>query len=132
MERQEVLEFLGVQLKKLKEEHVADLMKANRVEELKEVANEMEFGPLNAFIEENGYLELEFFEIPKGYHYELAFYISQSECVDNDIFEDFDDFIELLEETQEELAEKIATTMAGHSLCDCSIEELLSGKLEEE
>lgn len=127
MTREEVLEFLEAQLNKLKEEHVADLMKANRVEELEEIVDELEFDTLEEFCDENGSLNLEICEILEDFHYELAFYISQSGCEDHEIFEDEDDFRELLKETQEELAETIADTMESYNLRWCSIEELLSG-----
>lgn len=127
MTREVVLKFLEAQLKKLKEEHVSDLMKANRVEELEEIVDELEFDTLEEFCDENESLKLEICEIPEDFHYELAFYISQSGCEDREIFEDYDDFRELLKETQEELAETIADTMERYDLRWCSIEELLAG-----
>lgn len=130
MTREKVIKFLEAQLKKLKEEHVADLMKANRVEELEEIADELEFEPLVEFLEENIILDLENHEILEDCHYELAFYISQSGYDDTCIFDDYEDFVDLLEKTQEELAETIATIMVTTDLCACSIEELLSGELK--
>lgn len=54
MKREEVLKFFEITVKKMKEEHVADLMRANRVEELEEIAKQIDFTILNAYQEENG------------------------------------------------------------------------------
>lgn len=128
MTREEALEFLVAQLKKLREKDVAYLMRTNKIKELWEIADKLEFSPLKAFLKENR-LGLRINEIPKGFHYELAFYISRSfDIYDYMIFEDYGKFMKLLEETQEELADRIADTMIEHSLCECTIPELLCGK----
>jgi len=133
MERQEVLNFLEYQLKKLKNEsHVAILMKENRVDELEQVATNLDFSILEEFHNnESEFLELEMFEIPEECYYELAFYISKSDINDDEIFLDYNDFIEILETIEEELAQKIANVMSNWNLCSCSIEELISGNKDE-
>lgn len=132
MTREVVLKFLEAQLKKLKEEHVSDLMKANRVEELKDIAKELKFKVLKKFYEENKSLKLKVCEIPEGYHYELAFYICQSGYDDSQIFENYKDFIKLLEGTGEELGRTIAAIMEWRDLSGGSIEELSSGLPDED
>lgn len=128
MTREETVEFLVGQLEKLREKDVAYLMRTNKINELWEIAKKLEFSPLETFLDEK-HLGLKICEIPKGLHYELAFYISQSfDIYDYMIFEDDGKFMKLLAEKQEELAARIANTMIRYSLCECTIPELLHGR----
>ena len=52
MDRITVMEFLEEEINKMKEEHVADLMRANRVEELEEVGNKINFTILEEYLKE--------------------------------------------------------------------------------
>lgn len=127
MDRKKVVEFLRSQLKKLKEEeHVEDLMKHGRIDELKEVAEEMDYSMLDEFCIEDD-LDLEMDEIPlEGYEYEMVFYAMYSELDDLEIFADDDDFIELLEAKNEKIASKIVELMFLNDLSEITIEELLA------
>ncbi len=127
MTREEVLEFLIGQVRILKEKHVADLMKENRIDELWEITVNLEFEPLRKFCLKER-LSLRISEIPKGYYYELVLYISQSELFDYEIFAKYREFIDLLKETQEDLAIQIADMMTKHNLCSYTIRELVYGK----
>lgn len=131
MTRNEVKSFLEGQLKMLKECHVEDLMKAGRTEELKEIVEELEFSPVEEFCDKKN-LNLQVSEIPEGYHYELVLYLSQSKVCDNEFFENYNDFAEVLMRTGEELAKQIATIMGDWDLSNCSIEELLFGVQDED
>ena len=131
MTRTEALKFLVGQLKELKEKNVADLMKAKRIDELWKISQQLKISPLLSFFNGESRLNLKMFEIPQGFHYELAFYISQSGFCDFEIFEDYWQFIELLKLTQENLAEQIADIMIKNNLSDFTIPELLDGKIDE-
>lgn len=131
MTRTEALKFLVGQLKELKEKNVADLMKAKRIDELWKISQQLKISPLLSFFNGKNRLNLKMHEIPQGFHYELAFYISQSGFCDFEIFEDYWQFIELLKSTQENLAEQIANIMIKNNLSDFTILELLDGKIDE-
>lgn len=131
MTRTEALKFLVGQLKELKEKNVADLMKAKRIDELWKISQQLKISPLLSFFNGENRLNLKMYEIPQGFHYELAFYISQSGFCDFEIFEDYWQFIELLKSTQENLAEQIANIMIKNNLSDFTILELLDGKIDE-
>lgn len=127
MTREEILKFLVGQLEELKEENVADLMKAKRIDELWEISKKLEILPLQKFCRTE-HLCLNISEIPKGYHYELVFYLSQSEIFDYEIFRNPLEFEELLRKTQQDLAIQIANIMTKYTLCYCTIRELVYGK----
>lgn len=126
MTRREVKEFLEKQLEILKDYHVEDLMKAGRVQELEDIMKELNFSPMQEFCDEQS-LDLWDSEIPEGYHYELVLYVSQSGISDDEFFENYGDFMDMLMRTGEDLAEQIEDIMKGFNLCDCTIEELLFG-----
>lgn len=127
MLRKEAVEFLMGQLRKLKEKNLIDLMKAKRINELWKLAKELEILSLQKYcIKEH--LCLKTFEIPKEYYYELAFYLTQSEIFDHEIFLNPWEFRETLRETKDELAIQIADIMTKYNLCDCTIRELICGK----
>lgn len=126
MERQKVLQYLEEQLMRLKNEYnVVDLMMNRRLKELEEIAEKLDFSLLNQYYEQNEKLGLEICEIPEGYHYELAFYFGQSKIQDNKIFKNYEDFIELLKETEEGLALKIAKIMGKWDLCSFEIGDFI-------
>lgn len=123
----EVMSFLEEQLKRLHEvEHVDDLMKAGRIDELKDIATkELDFSKLDEFYKDNDGLELVNGEIPEEYYYEVTFFFNQYVKEDCRVFYCFSDFGELLKQTEEPLAEHIAQIMEEENLCDVSLESLL-------
>lgn len=125
MDREKVLKFLESQLKKLKEEHVEDLMKHGRIDELEQVAEELDFSTLDEYCGKAD-LELEMDEIPlEGYEYEMCFYAMYSQWNDDEIFANYIDFIELLESKNEKMATEIANFMQSDDLMELSIEQLI-------
>lgn len=130
MTRTEALKFLVAQVTALKEKHVSDLMKKNRIDELWEIAQKVKISPLLKFCRGDRHLDLRMSEIPNGCHYELAFYISQSTVLDHEVFANYKEFIELLKSTNEDLADRIANIMVKHNLSDCTIPELLRGEID--
>lgn len=125
-ERKKIIEFFYKELEKLKtEEHVEDLMKARRSEELKRIVEKIDFSPVRKFIEKNESLDLSKDEIKEEFCYEIVIYIWGSGKGDWDFFEEDDEFRDVLYEKEEELAEAIADLIAEYNLCDCTLGELL-------
>lgn len=124
--RENTLIFLREQLQYLKKEHIDDFMRAGRNEEVEEIIQNVKFDVLQKFCK-NEELNLKLSEIPEGYHYELALYVSQSEIADHEIFRDYLELIQVLEETGEESAEQIAANMIEKCLCEYNVYELLYG-----
>ncbi len=128
--RKEAKQSLFEQLERLhKEEHVDDLMKAGRLDELVDIAKDLDiFIFCNFFVEHKEFfLDLE--EIPNGCHYELAFWINQSKAWNNErIFDDEDEYIDFLYSLEERLAQNIAEIMESRNLSDLTLEELLFGR----
>lgn len=96
--RENTLIFLREQLQYLKKEHIDDLMRAGRNEEVDEIIQN-----------------------------ELALYVSQSGIADHEIFRDYLELIQVLEKTGEESAEQIAANMIEKCLCEYNVYELLYG-----
>ncbi len=125
-ERKKIIEFFYKELEKLKtEEHVEDLMKARRSEELKRIVKEIDFSPVRKFIEKNESLNLSIDEIKEEFCYEIVLYIWGSGKEDWEFFEEYDDFRKVLYEKKEELAEAIANLIAEYNLCGYTLGELL-------
>lgn len=124
MTRQEVQHFIKGQLKKLQEAHVVDLMKACRNEELEEILYELDldFSIVDEFLQEGKSIYQTGQEIPSEFAYELVWYIQQSGLEDDDFFEDYYDFVTILEDLG---AKHIASIIVIKDLTDCEIEELL-------
>ena len=127
MNREKVLEFLESQFEKLKEEeHVEDLMKRGRLDELNQLVEELDFSILDEFRNEK-YLALGIDEIPvENYLYEIVFYVMHSDMQDCEFFLSYNDIIKLLRKKEEDLATEIAELMQWHNLKEYSIEELLN------
>lgn len=129
MTREEIKVFLEGQLKKLQKANVADLMKARQHEELEAILEniELDFSPLGEFWKEEDkaiYQSQE--EIPKEFLYELTCYIVQSSLGDEVFFEYYEGFIEVLEETEEEVMLDIAGHMMKSDLYKYLIKEVLT------
>ena len=126
MDREKILEFLRIQIKKLKEKHVEDLMKHGRVDELKQVAEELDFSTLNEFCDDRD-LELQVDEIPiVECFYETIFYFMHSKLDDDKIFKYYTSIIVLAKEKGEELAVKIGEHMDRYDLKEAKIEEIIT------
>jgi hypothetical protein len=122
--RREVMNCIIIQLQQLKKEHVEDLMKAKRVEELYGIIEEMDVLPLQVFCEENNlWLKIPEF---KHYPYEWALYISRTGVTDIEIFDEPKEFIHFLEQMKEPLSRNIANNMRKANLCECTLQELIS------
>ncbi len=126
MERKEVIEFLDSQFKKLKEEeHVEDLMKHGRVNELKQLAEELDFSRLHEFCKKKD-LNLQIDEISEEHFYEMIFYFIYCGYDDDKIFEDYNDIIALARKKEEEMAIEIADFMEMSDLMELPIEKLIN------
>lgn len=127
--RKEAKQSLFGQLEKLhKEEHVDDLMKAGRVDELKNIAKDLDFFVFCEFFidHEEFFLDLE--EIPKGCHYELAFWANQAQAWENnEIFDNVEEYRGFLYSLGEKLSCNIADSMEDYELNELTLEELLFG-----
>lgn len=126
MQREDILKFLEDQCKALKEEHVGQLMEDGRIGKLKQIAQKLDRSLLKEFCKKER-LELATFEIPEDCEYELVFYLCGSRIEDRKIFHNDKDFIKLLREKEEELANTISETMEMWNLGELTIEELLWG-----
>lgn len=125
-ERNRIIEFFYRQLEILKSEHVEDLMKARRNKELERILKkDISFSPVQKFIKKNESLGLSGEEIKEEFCYEIALYMCASGRADEQYFEDYEEFQEILFKKQEELATRIGKIMNVVNLCETSIEELL-------
>lgn len=124
MEREQVLEFLVNKIDEMKREHVADLMRANRVEELEAIAETIDLSKMDEYIQQES-LKLRLDEIPEDSLLEIAFILCESENCDDDIFEDWEIFQEALSSSGKTLEYHIAEIMEHYNLGSVSVEELL-------
>lgn len=117
--------FLFPQLRKLKEQEVSDLMKEGRIEELEQIAGNLNFFGLK---ESSMHLKLQIHDI-REYVYEIAFYISKSKMNDIKFFEDDvrKEYITELKNKKEPLGNILAKTIAVRDLSSLSTKELLEG-----
>jgi len=132
--RKETKKFLCKQLEKLhKEEHVDDLMKAGRLDELADIASDLDFSIFCDFFEyhEEFFLELE--EIPNECHYEVIFYFlcQDEDWEDIEIFDDWEEIIDFFRNCEEKTAQNIAWLMERHNLCALTLKEILNGEVDE-
>jgi len=132
MDRITVMEFLEEEINKMKEKHVEDLMRANRVEELEEVGNKIDFTILEEYLKEKQILGINSQEVPQDSWLEFIFIIHQSgfdyEKSTYCIWGDLEEILEHLKECSGKLERKIADLMHRKFLADYSLEELLAGK----
>ena len=124
MSREDALNFLKLQLVTLKQLEVAELMKHQRVEELKEIDKKLDFSILKQFCNKNT-LELQIYEIPNNCEYELAFYARGLGIKDSIIFVNWQEFSVELEMLHEPLGDNVVNLMECYNLCECTIEQLV-------
>lgn len=130
--REDVLEFLVEKIEEMKKEHVADLMRANRVEELEAIAETIDLSEIDEYIQEGDYLNLKLEEIPADSLLETVFVLNNSKREDYEIWEDWQYVARVLEDSGRELECIIADLMRFDDLCNFTLEVLLSGEIPEE
>lgn len=124
MTRKKIKEFLEGQLKKLQEAHVAELMKSRRHEELEAILADVKLDSfLIEIFEQPVYMSRQ--EIPKQFIYELVCYINKSGLPNWHFFEDDFNFISILRDTDEKVAEVIASLMTEQDLRYYTIKNFL-------
>lgn len=133
--RKEAKRFLFEQLEKLhKEEHVDDLMKAVRLDELDDIAKDLDFSVFCDFFDEHEGFFLELEEIPDECQHETIFYFASqkgTEWLDEQIFDNYDEIIAFFRKRREKCAQNIADMMENYNLFGLTIKELLTGEVEE-
>ena len=129
--REDVLEFLVEKIEEMKKEHVADLMRANRVEELEAIAETLDLSEIAEYSQKK-HLDLKLAEIPTDSLLETVFTLNNCKSLDGEIWEDWQEVTRMLEDSERELEILIAGLMRYDNLCTFSIEELLSGEIPEE
>ena len=129
--REDVLEFLVKKIEEMKKEHVADLMRANRVEELKAIAEAIDLSEMDEYIGRED-LELRLAEIPADSLLETVFVLINSEIDDCEIWEDWEELQSALKDSGKALECQIANLMGGWNLGFLTVEELLTGDVSDE
>ena len=132
--RKNVIRFLEETIEFLKKEHVDDLMRAGRVEELEEIGLQINFEPLDDYLKGKivGTLELTLEEIPENSLLEMVFIANRSEYSDWDIFDNWTELQEALLKKKGKLEFIIGSLIEYSNLSDLSLEELLTGEIVEE
>ena len=122
--RKEVLNFLVNTIDNLKQQNVADLMRKGDLKKLKDIASKLDLSGLNEFIAYEP-LDLEFSEIPENSYLELVFIINNSNCPDNEVFDNWWDFVDFLRNIGKNLEVHIAEAMDDDDLCDLTLNDLI-------
>ena len=130
-ERDHVVQFLVEKIDEIKKEHVADLMRANRLDELNTIAEELDLSVLLDFVEESYYLNLSPEELPEDSLLELVFILNQTSLSDDDVFLDWIVFRDALAKTRKSLEYQIAELMDNWNIGDLTLEEILTGEIED-
>ena len=99
MERKKVVAFLVNKIEEMKKEHVDDLMRANRIEELEAIAETLDLSEIDEYIQEEDYLNLKLEEIPADSLLETVFVLINSEVDDRQIWEDWEEFQSALKDS---------------------------------
>ena len=130
-ERNQVVQFLVEKIEEMEKEHVADLMRANRSDELKAIAEKLDLSVLNNFVESD-YLDLSPEELPEDSLLELVFILNHSSLPDDDVFLDWTVFRDALAKTGKSLEYQIAELMDDWNIGDLTLEEILTGEVDED
>lgn len=130
-ERNQVVQFLVEKIEDMKKEHVADLMRANRSDELEAIAEKLDLSVLNNFVESD-YLDLSPEELPEDSLLELVFILNHSSLPDDDVFLDWTVFRDALAKTGKSLEYQIAELMDDWNIGDLTLEEILTGEVDED
>lgn len=132
MERKKVVAFLVNKIEEMKKEHVDDLMRANRIEELEAIAETLDLSEIDEYIQEEDYLNLKLEEMPADRLLETVFVLNSSESEDYEIWEDWEELQSALKDSGKSLESQIAELMECDNICDLTLEVLLSGEIPEE
>ena len=160
-ERDHVIQFLFKKIDEMKKEHVADLMRAKRLDELNTIAEKLdtigymkdlerlkvgEFDIKNSItIEElekidlsvlnyfvkSYYLDLPLEGLPEDSLLEMVFIINQTSFSDEDILLDWNVFRDALAKTGKNFECQIAELMDDWNIGYLTLEQLLTGKVED-
>ena len=122
--REEVISFLVNTIDNLKQQNVADLMRKGELKKLKPIASMLDLSGLNEFIAYEP-LDLKFSEIPEDSYLELVFIINNSNCPDNEVFDNWWDFVDFLRNIGKNLEVHIAEAMDDDDLCDLTLNDLI-------
>ena len=96
----------------------------NTLKKLKEIASKLDLSGLNEFIAYEP-LYLKFSEIPENSYLELVFIINNSNCPDNEVFDNWWDFVDFLRNIGKNLEVHIAEAMDDDDLCDLTLNDLI-------
>lgn len=130
-ERHQVVQFLVEKIEEMKKEHVADLMRANQLEELNKISARLDLSLLPDFVE-NNFLKLSMEELPEDSLLESVFILRHVGFSDDEVFSDWHDFKATLKNTGKDLECQIAELMDLYNICCLTLEEILTGKIEDD
>ena len=130
-ERHQVVQFLVEKIEEMKKEHVADLMRANQLEELNKISARLDLSLLTDFVE-NNFLKLSMEELPEDSLLESVFILCHVGFSDDEVFSDWHDFEATLKNTGKDLECQIAELMDLYNICCLTLEEFLTGKIEDD
>ena len=130
--REKAIKILRERVNQAKQEHIADLMRANRVEELEELVKEFDMSDFDDNVESIGRLQLKLTEVPEDCLLELVFVLNAGNSWDHEVWEDWSEFVETLRNSGQPLEIQVADLMEDCNLFEYTLEELLSGKHPEE
>ena len=129
--REKAIKILRERVNQAKQEHIADLMRANRVEELEELVKEFDMSDFDDNVESIGRLQLKLTEVPEDCLLELVFVLNAGNSWDHEVWEDWSEFVETLRNSGQPLEIQVADLMEDCNLFEYTLEELLSGKHSE-
>lgn len=130
--REKAIQILIQKVKEAKQAHVEDLMRANRVEELEELAKEFDMSDFDDNVESIGRLQLKLTEVPEDCLLELVFVLNAGNSWDHEVWEDWSEFVETLRNSGQPLEIQVADLMEDCNLSEYTLEKLLSSKHSEE
>ena len=129
-ERDHVIQFLFKKIDEMKKEHVADLMRAKRLDELNTIAEKLDLSVLKYFVK-SYYLDLPLEGLPEDSLLEMVFIINQTSFSDEDILLDWNVFRDALAKTGKNFECQIAELMDDWNIGYLTLEQLLTGKVED-
>lgn len=124
-ERQEQITRIYVELGFLKENDIDIIIKERRVEELRDIAKDIQFDELDEYIQRVGALGIKWGTFAKEYLLIFLLYVNQAGISDYKIFEEREFFRRSLEEFGSKEAKRIAKLMKYKELCEMTLEEFM-------
>lgn len=126
IKREEVLEQLREEVKKLQEKKIVSLMREGKINELEKIAQDIKISNLKKFVkEQNKLLELLVEEIPPNALIETIFYLSRSGCNNTWIFDDFSDFYFCLISDREEICSNLVDILGTKEVCELETKDFM-------